>query len=185
MDPTSEENHRILGLVLTQQGRYDEAVAAFREAIAGASESAYARGALARTLAMAGRTAEARRTARGAGGGARTRYVSPVALATANIALGDADEAFRWIERARAERRGWLAYLRVEPIFDPIRGDAAIRRSAGADEAVRSDGPMGDAPSVDTCGHAVAAAMHAGATVCHGVLPIRPLPICPSPGGPT
>jgi len=123
MDPTAEENHRILGLVLTQQGRYDEAVAAFREAIGGASESAYARGALARTLAMGGRTEEARALLAELETERRTKYVSPVALATANIALGDADEAFRWIERARAERRGWLAYLRVEPIFDPIRSD--------------------------------------------------------------
>jgi len=123
MDPTSEENHRILGLVLTQQGRFDDAVATFREAIAGASESAYARGALARALAMGGRTADARSLLAELEAEAATRYVSPVALATANIALGEAGEAFRWIERARAERRGWLAYLRVEPIFDPIRGD--------------------------------------------------------------
>jgi serine/threonine protein kinase/Tfp pilus assembly protein PilF len=123
MDPTSEENHRILGLVRTQQERYEEAAAAFREAIAGASESAYARGALARALAFAGRTGEARALLAELQEDSRRRYVSPVALATANIALGNADEAFRWIEQARVERRGWLAYLRVEPIFDPIRGD--------------------------------------------------------------
>jgi serine/threonine-protein kinase len=123
MDPTSEENHRILGLVRTQQGKHEEAVAAFREAIAGASESAYARGALARALAFAGRTGEARALLEALESETRARYVSPVALATAHIALGNADEAFRWIEQARLERRGWLAYLRVEPIFDPIRGD--------------------------------------------------------------
>jgi serine/threonine-protein kinase len=127
MDPTSEENHRILGLALTQQGRYDEAVAALREAIAGAAESAYARGALARTLALAGRTAEARRLLAELESEGRSRYVSPVAYATAHIALGDNDEAFGWIERAHAERRGWLAYLRVEPIFDPLRDDPRFR----------------------------------------------------------
>jgi serine/threonine-protein kinase len=123
MDPTAEENHRILGLVRTQQGRYDEAVAALREAIGGASESAYARGALARALAFAGRTDQARVLLAELEAESRIRYVSPVALATANIALGNADEAFHWIGEARRERRGWLAYLRVEPIFDPIRGD--------------------------------------------------------------
>ncbi len=127
MDPTSEENHRILGLALTQQGRYDEAVAALREAIAGAAESAYARGALARTLALGGRTAEARGLLAELESDGRSRYVSPVAYATAHIALGETDEAFSWIERAHAERRGWLAYLRVEPIFDPLRGDPRFR----------------------------------------------------------
>jgi serine/threonine-protein kinase len=123
MDPTSEENHRILGLVRTQQGRYDEAAAVFREAIAGASESAYARGALARALAFAGKTGEARALLAELEQESRRRYISPVALAPANIALGEADEAFRWIRQARVERRGWLAYLLVDPIFDPIRGD--------------------------------------------------------------
>jgi TolB-like protein/Tfp pilus assembly protein PilF len=123
MDPTSEENHRICGLVLTQLGGYEEAVAAFREAIAGAAESAYARGALARALAMSGKSAEARAILVQLYDDARSRYVSPVAFATAHIALTDTEDAFRWIERARAERRGWLAYLRVEPIFDPIRED--------------------------------------------------------------
>ncbi len=28
-----------------------------------------------------------------------------------------------WLERARAERRGWLTYLKVEPLLEPIRGD--------------------------------------------------------------
>jgi serine/threonine protein kinase/Tfp pilus assembly protein PilF len=132
MDPTSEENHRILGLVRTQQGRYDEAIASFREAVAGASESAYARGALARALAFAGRTEEAGALLAELQAESGWRYVSPVALATANIALGNADEAFRWIEQARAERRGWLAYLRVEPIFDPIRGDPRFARLLAA-----------------------------------------------------
>ncbi len=127
MDPTAEENHRVLGLVLTQEGRYDEAAAAFREAISGASGSAYARGGLARALALGGRTAEARALLAELASEARSRYVSPVAFATAHIALGEVDDAFRWIERALAERRGWLAYLRVEPIFDPIRGDPRFR----------------------------------------------------------
>jgi len=33
------------------------------------------------------------------------------------------DHAFGWIERARVERRGWLCYLKVEPLLDPIRQD--------------------------------------------------------------
>jgi serine/threonine-protein kinase len=123
MDPTAEENHRILGLVFTAQGRYDDAVAAFREAIAGAEESAYARAALARAMAFAGRADEARTILAELEAETREQYVSPVALATAHIALGNYDQAFQSIDQARSERRGWLAYLRVEPIFDPLRQD--------------------------------------------------------------
>ena len=49
-------------------------------------------------------------------------YVSPVELATVNIALGDLDRALDWAEAAVPERRGWLAYLNVHPIVDPLRG---------------------------------------------------------------
>ena len=49
-------------------------------------------------------------------------YVSPVALATIHLGLGDVDKALDWTEVAYDERRGWLAYLKVNPIMDPMRG---------------------------------------------------------------
>jgi hypothetical protein len=39
------------------------------------------------------------------------------------LALDDADAAFRWLEAAHHERRGWLTYLAVEPLLDPLRQD--------------------------------------------------------------
>ena len=52
---------------------------------------------------------------------AATGYVSPVAFATLYIGLNDIERALDWTERAREERRGWVAYSRVNPIFDPLR----------------------------------------------------------------
>ena len=43
-------------------------------------------------------------------------------------ALGDADRAFEWLDCAYEERRGWLAYLNVEPMLDGLRGDPRFRR---------------------------------------------------------
>jgi hypothetical protein len=48
--------------------------------------------------------------------------VSPVAFATLHLGLGNAEAALEWAERAHAERRGWLAYLDVNPLLDPLRG---------------------------------------------------------------
>ena len=48
-------------------------------------------------------------------------YVSPAAIAVVHIGLEAYDDALDWAERAYAERRGWLAYLAVNPIFDPMR----------------------------------------------------------------
>jgi serine/threonine-protein kinase len=73
-------------------------------------------------LARAGKRAEAEAVlaeleALGARG-----YVSPVAFATLNIGLDRIDAALDWTERAHEERRGWLAYLDVNPLLDPLRG---------------------------------------------------------------
>jgi hypothetical protein len=39
------------------------------------------------------------------------------------VGLRDFDRAFAWLERSYQERRGWLAYLKVEPMHDPLRPD--------------------------------------------------------------
>jgi serine/threonine-protein kinase len=58
--------------------------------------------------------------------------VSPVAFATIHVGLDEIDRALDWAERAFAERRGWMCYLKVNPLMDPMRGqprfDALVRR---------------------------------------------------------
>jgi hypothetical protein len=44
-----------------------------------------------------------------------------VAFAIIHIGLGNVDAAIDWAERAYDERRGWLAYLTVDPLLDTIR----------------------------------------------------------------
>lgn len=128
LNPTAEETHRILGLVRLQQGKLVEAEIAFREAIALSTELAYARAGLAQTAARAGRTDEARAILDYLYAEAKARYVSPVTFVTVHLGLGEVDQAFAWLERAREERRGWLCYLKVEPLLDPVRGDPRFGR---------------------------------------------------------
>jgi hypothetical protein len=45
-----------------------------------------------------------------------------------HTALADPDQAFVWLDRAYDERRGWLAYLNVEPTLDGLRRDPRFRR---------------------------------------------------------
>jgi hypothetical protein len=51
-----------------------------------------------------------------------------VAFVMMHAALGEADAAFEWLDRAVEDRRGWLAYLKVEPLLDPLRSDARFGR---------------------------------------------------------
>ena len=68
---------------------------------------------------------------------------SPWALATFLTALGDKDEAFRWLEQAYAQRFPILPTLRVDPAFDSLRSDPRfgdlLRRlgRSGVTESVR------------------------------------------------
>ena len=128
MNPTAEENHRLLGLAYLQARQWEEAAAAFREAIALSDSPALAVAGLGAVAAGRGRPEEARGVLSELEAGAREGYVSPVAFAMVHAALGEADAAFSWLDRAYEERRGWLAYLNVEPMLDPLRGDPRFRR---------------------------------------------------------
>jgi len=123
MNPTSEDTYRILGLVLTQQGAYAEAERAFREAITLSPELSYATAGVAHVLALRGRRREAEALLAELEARARDHYVSPVAFCIAHLGLRNVDRVFQWLERAYQDRRGWLTYLKVDPMLDAVRDD--------------------------------------------------------------
>jgi hypothetical protein len=43
-------------------------------------------------------------------------------------ALGEADEGFRWLDMAFAERSPWIGYMRVDPRLAPLRSDPRFSR---------------------------------------------------------
>ena len=52
---------------------------------------------------------------------AKEEYVSPFWLAVLHTSLGQHDQALDWLEKAVDERDGFLVYLKVIPVFDPLR----------------------------------------------------------------
>jgi tetratricopeptide (TPR) repeat protein len=128
MNPTAEETHRLLGLVYMQQGMYDDAAASFKEAVASSDYDVMALAGLGHVAARRGRVDETRAVLNELYQRSQTRYVSPVALCGLHVALGEADDAFGWLEQAYRERRGWLAYLKIEPILDGLRNDPRFPR---------------------------------------------------------
>ncbi len=120
-NPTSEENYRVLGLALAQQGELAEAERVLREARTLPGAGAYEEAVLGYALALAGKEAEARALLADLEAQAARGYVTPVAPGTLLLGLGEAARALDWIEKAYAERRGWLAYVKVNPLFDGIR----------------------------------------------------------------
>jgi len=37
--------------------------------------------------------------------------------------LKNVDQVFHWLDRAYEDRRGWLTYMKVDPIFDAVRDE--------------------------------------------------------------
>jgi len=121
MNPTSEENYWILGLILSQMGQWNEAERVVREAMALSEPSTYTRSALGYVLARAGRAGEALEVLADLERQARSEYVSPVALATVHLGLGNLGPALDYAELVFGQRRGWVVYSQVNPIMDPLR----------------------------------------------------------------
>jgi len=128
LNPTAEETYRVLGLNLAQVGRFAEAERVLREGLTLPGAGSYSRATLAYVLARSGKRDEAVSMLRELEALAQRQYVSPVAFATIHLGLENKDAALTWAERAYDERRGWLAYLNVNPIMDPIRGEPRFEK---------------------------------------------------------
>jgi serine/threonine-protein kinase len=128
LDPESNETHLILALAAMQGSDLEGAGIALGEALTLAPADTAALAAQARLAMLRGQPAEAAAVAATMEALARERYVSPTDFAKLHLARGDFDRAFAAIEAAHAEHRGWLAYLRVEPLLDPVRDDPRYLR---------------------------------------------------------
>jgi eukaryotic-like serine/threonine-protein kinase len=79
---------------------------------------------LAITYARMGRQTEARNILAQLLQAREKRYVSAPVIAAVYTALGDKEEAFRWLERAFAEHSGILQWIAFLPEFRPLHSDA-------------------------------------------------------------
>ena len=114
-------------------GRHDEAIATARQLAAEAPTLGWVQATLAEVLARGARGQSARVLLDSLENeGPEVSYGGYMARAYA--ALGDRDRAFTWLERAVRGRSPVIAYLRVDPQFDALRGDvrfARLLREAG------------------------------------------------------
>lgn len=53
----------------------------------------------------------------------KQEYVRPRLFVDFYFALKENEKGFEWLERAYDERDPWLVFLKVEPLYDPIRSD--------------------------------------------------------------
>jgi tetratricopeptide (TPR) repeat protein len=133
LDPTYVYLSPYLADVYREQGRYDDAIVIYRKAEQTTGEP---QAGLAVTYARMGRTTEARRILAEFEGKAAKTYVSGDEIAMIYAALGDKNNAFRWLQRALDEHAAPLGGMGLALEFRPLRSDprfAALLAKLGLD----------------------------------------------------
>ncbi|HBB97492.1 MAG TPA: hypothetical protein DC054_19090, partial [Blastocatellia bacterium] len=122
MDPSFVRAHFLMGRALIQKGRCDEGIAEAMKAeqMGPVSEQL---GWRAQEYAACGRRAEAQKLMNELLARSKDRYVSPHWFAATQAGLGNKDEAFKWLDQSIDLRFGPMIYLKVNPIWDPLRSD--------------------------------------------------------------
>jgi TolB-like protein/DNA-binding SARP family transcriptional activator len=127
-DPLFAEAHATLGRVYIQQGRLAEAIDALQKAVELRGRDALDVAELAYAYGVAGMRTEAQRLRAELEARSRREYVQPTVMAVVYTGLGEHERAFDWLERAAAERDGWLAESFFYPTYDPLRSHPRYAR---------------------------------------------------------
>jgi tetratricopeptide (TPR) repeat protein len=136
IDPEYIYQFPMLGPAYAANGMMNEAIALYRKAqeITGTPQAG-----LAVVLAQTGRRAEALEVLEEVKRFAERAYFPAEDVAQIYVALGEKDEAFKWLERAVAEHSGALQAIAIRPTFDKLYDDPRfhdVLRRIGLDPAV-------------------------------------------------
>lgn len=123
LEPRFDFAYWIVGVALAQLGLMDESINAFNQAVLLTGGGLTFEAHLGYAYALSGKREEARQVLSDLEEIAKEKYVSAYYFAIIYLGLGEHEETFRWLERAAEERSGFLAFIQVEPMFDPLRSD--------------------------------------------------------------
>ncbi|MBL4594794.1 MAG: helix-turn-helix domain-containing protein, partial [Flavobacteriales bacterium] len=125
MAPANTNSYQLKGVILTRRGEYDEAISHYKKVPISPNETISYNAGLGIVYASLGNREKA------------IEYLNKIkdedqkinvayeenALVIINILLGDFDEAFRYLEQDIHEKKYYLKYYRVHPVFDLLKND--------------------------------------------------------------
>ena len=125
LDPNYFYLDSVLAAAYREKGNFPEAIALYNKA----QETTHLPSSgLAITYLRMGREMDARNILDQFMQAREKRYVSAPVIAAVYVALGDKEEAFRWLERAYAEHSGILQWIAFLPEFRAIHSDERFPR---------------------------------------------------------
>lgn len=122
LDPQYSSAHMGLGVVFTEQGKYQQALDELRLAEVGLGKNPTRQADVAIAYCGMGRTSEARDILRTFLAQAAAGSFPAKPIARIYLALGQKDQAFEWLAKA-IEARDLYLDLIADPIWDPVRKD--------------------------------------------------------------
>ena len=123
MDPGYYYAHVNLGQVFAAKRAFDQAIGEYQKARA-LNDDPFVLGVLGHAYASSGNRTEAMKLLDQLKEISGQRYVSVYSFAIVYLALGDKEEALRWLERCYQDRAGAdIGWIRVDSLLDPLRGD--------------------------------------------------------------
>jgi serine/threonine-protein kinase len=134
ISPAFPPSRRLMGMVALAEGRHADAISQLRQLYEAAPENSLAEALLAYAYGRAGERQLALALVRDLVAATKTRFVPKAHIAIAYVGMGDRDLAFDCFEQAVVERSQALTFLKIDPLFDPVRGDprfASLQKRVG------------------------------------------------------
>lgn len=123
LDPNFAHGHELLASVFEQQGDLRAAIREWQKAIELARDNPTPVAHLGRAYALSGGQDEARKIVERLKRTSKQHYVPDWDMAVLFAGLGDANSAFRWLEKSCAKRESQMPFLKVDYRMDPLRAD--------------------------------------------------------------
>lgn len=125
--PNAAHPKFVLAFALIFNGQADVAISVLEKLVSMTNRSPGPLELLAPAYARAGRRTEAYRLIEEMKERRRKGYFPAGAFINSYLALGDYDQAFYWCEEAYKEQSNILQFVKVQPFFDPVRGDPRFK----------------------------------------------------------
>lgn len=123
LDANDIEAHVVVGLNYEQKRMYPDGIAEMEKARELSGNNPLILGPLGSCYGGSGDKAQAMKLLDELNAAAQQAYVAPITWVMLYLGMGEIDLAFEWLEKAAEARDPLLCYLKVGPIYDPIRDD--------------------------------------------------------------
>lgn len=123
LEPHTYPAYIWLGQAYEQKQMYRDAIETYQKGMIQPERHSQLLASLGHAYALAGERSKALKALDELREMSKQRYISPYLFAVVCIGLGDKDQTFAWLEKAYQDRSFFLLWLKVEPLFAPLRDD--------------------------------------------------------------